>query len=345
MRKSIPLLLGFLFFALSLAWGQGGQPLIVMESQGKIKYQVPKGVKHSKIVAGMQLSRDGILTMGKGASLQVLNGMEVVTIDAPGKVALKDAVPASTSGGRFGFGGNFLTQVSRTVQSSARPPAALTGRKGAGGDEPPPATTTRKGAGGDEPPPPVTTRKGAGGDEPPPPVTTRKGMGQGQAMLTWNFPVKGKMYVPENIDFSWEGYVKGEGPWKFSIVDASGESKYEAESAAPYISLNTVQARLSKGQTYSWRVSDAKSPDGLQLRAYSFTLVQEHMEKGVLDAVVEEPEYQKAGPVQKMLWEAYAFETAGYLVKANQLYKEALRQEPGNWLAVQLYQSFWNTNW
>lgn len=170
-------------------------------------------------------------------------------------------------------------------------------------------------------------------------------MGYGLSMLNWNFPVKGKMYVTEPIPFSWEGHVKEEGPWTFSIVK-KGEDKptFEAETTEPFLSLNTVQARLAIGNSYSWRITGKDNRWDI-LKAFEFSLVQEHMEKGILEVVEAEPEYQTAGPVQKLLWEAFAYEEAGFLMKANGLYKEAIRLEPDNWLAVQLYAAFWGRNW
>jgi tetratricopeptide (TPR) repeat protein len=101
---------------------------------------------------------------------------------------------------------------------------------------------------------------------------------------------------------------------------------------------------MNIGNSYSWRISPVNRPNEI-LKAYRFSLEQEMAEKGIREAVEAEPEYQAAGPVQKLLWEAYASEEAGFLQKADKLYKEAIRLEPDNWLAVQLYAAFWGRNW
>jgi hypothetical protein len=340
-------LLTILFFSLfSLLQAQEGPQMVVMECQGKIQYYAPGGKsKPLNVIPGMLIAPEGTLKMKKGSSMQVLRGLSVVSVEAAGKVAVQDALPAGRQGSRFGFGADFLSMVSETMNEAAGPPAALTGRKGAGGDDTPPPTSTRKGAGGDDTPPPTSTRKGAGGDDTPPPTSTKKGMGYGLTMLNWNFPVKGKMYVTEPITFSWEGYTKTEGPWLFTIVaDKGGQVTYQAEMQEPYVTLNTVQAKMNIGNAYSWRISPVGRPNEL-LRAFRFSLEQEMAEKGILEAVQMEPEYETAGAVQKLLWEAYASEEAGFLIKADRLYKEAIRQQPENWLAVQLYAAFWGRNW
>ena len=164
-------------------------------------------------------------------------------------------------------------------------------------------------------------------------------------MISWNFPIKGKMFPSGPISFSWDGYFKEAGPWLFSISQAgSGEKVFETKTTDPFVSINTVQGKLSIGNSYVWRVQAAEQPMEA-MKAYEFSLVQENAEKGVLDVVAMEPEYEKAGPVQKLLWEAYAFEEAKFLSKADALYKEALRLDPANGLAVQLYRAFWARNW
>ena len=344
MNKVPPFTLILLFLAFSFAWGQNDAPLVVMECQGKIKYYPPEKGKPRDLAPGMLIEPDGMLKPQKGATLQVLNRIEVVQATLSAKATVRDAVPAPASGGRFGFGGNFVEMVSKTILATA--PASTTDAtpKGAGGDEPPPPPNTRKGAGGDEPPPPPSTRKGAGGDEPPPPPNTRKGAGAGEAMLFWNFPVKGKMHVTGQIPFSWDGYFNGTGPWKFSISEfGSDEMIYTAETTEPFHSINTIQGKLSIGKSYVWRVQPSNRTE--LMKAYSFSLVQESAEKGVLDVVEMEPDYQKAGPVQKLLWEAYAFEEGEFFNKADSLYKEALRLEPSNQLAINLYKAFWARNW
>ncbi|MFZ2898729.1 MAG: hypothetical protein WA004_08915 [Saprospiraceae bacterium] len=325
-------LLTILFFSLfSLLQAQEGPQMVVMECQGKIQYYAPGGKsKPVNVIPGMLIAPEGTLKMKKGASMQVLKGLSVVSVEVAGKAAVQDALPAGRQGSRFGFGADFFSMVSETMNEAAGPPAALTGKKGAGGDDTPP---------------PTSTRKGAGGDDTPPPTSTKKGMGYGMSMLNWNFPVKGKMHVTEPITFSWEGYTKMEGPWLFTIVAEKGEQvTYQAEMQEPYVTLNTVQAKVNIGNAYSWRISPAGRPNQL-LKAYRFSLEQEMAEKGILEAVEMEPEYETAGAVQKLLWEAYASEEAGFLVKADKLYKEAIRQQPDNWLAVQLYAAFWGRNW
>lgn len=147
------------------------------------------------------------------------------------------------------------------------------------------------------------------------------------------------------IPFSWDGYFKGPGPWHFSISEyGSGTLLYETETADPFHSINTIQGKLSIGNSYVWRVRAAHNPVETK-RAFEFSLEQENAEKGVLEVVAMEPDYEKAGKVQKLLWEAYAFEEGGFLVKADMLYKEALQLEPDNRLAIELYKAFWGRNW
>lgn len=344
--KKLTLLTILFFAALPLLPSQEETRMVVMECQGIIQYYAPGGKsKPVNVIPGSLLAPEGILKMKKGAKLQVLNGMGIAVVEMTGKAAVQDAVPAARQGGRFGFGAGFLTMVSETMNEAANPPAALTGKKGAGGDDTPPPTSTKKGAGGDDTPPPTSTKKGAGGDDTPPPTSTKKGMGYGVSMLNWNFPVKGKMHVTEPITFSWEGYTRTEGPWMFTITaDKSGAVTYQAEMKEPYITLNTVQAKLNTGAAYTWRIAPAGKPNEI-LKAFRFSLEQEMAEKGIIEAVETEPEYQAAGPVHKLLWEAHASEEAGFLVKADRLFKEAIRQEPDNWLAVQLYAAFWGRNW
>lgn len=344
--KKTTLLTILLFSFFSLLQAQEGPQMVVMECQGKIQYYAPGGKsKPVNVVPGSLIAPEGALKMKKGASMRVLNGLSIANIEIAGKSAVQETLPAVRQGSRFGFGADFLAMVSETMNEAAAPPAALTGKKGAGGDDTPPPTSTKKGAGGDDTPPPTSTKKGAGGDDTPPPTSTKKGMGYGLSMLNWNFPVKGKMYVTEPITFSWEGYTKVEGPLLFTIVADKGEQvTYQAEMQEPFVTLNTVQAKLNIGNAYSWRISPVGRPNEI-LKAYRFSLEQEMAEKGILEAVEMEPEYQDAGTVQKLLWEAYASEEAGFLVKADRLYKEAIRQEPGNWLAVQLYAAFWGRNW
>ncbi|MBK7334642.1 MAG: hypothetical protein IPJ00_00125 [Saprospirales bacterium] len=344
--KRIPLLaLCLVFLAPAGAWAQNEAPLVVMECQGQVKYSSPDRPKPVGVTPGRIVSREGTFKPKKGASGQLLNNTELVSVELKAKIKVQDAVPPAPSGGRFGFGGDFLSMVKETALATDAAMAPRTSTKGAGGDEPPPPPNTRKGAGGDEPPPPPSTRKGAGGDEPPPPPNTRKGAGEGLAMVNWNFPIKGKMFASGQIPFSWDGYFKEEGPWLFSISQAgSGEKVYETKTTDPFVSINTVQGKLSIGNSYVWRVQAADQPVEA-MKAYEFSLVQENAEKGVLDVVAMEPEYEKAGPVQKLLWEAYAFEEAKFLSKADALYKEALRLDPANGLAVQLYRAFWARNW
>ena len=360
MKKAILLSLGLFLVASSPGWGQSDNSLVVMECQGKIKYYPSEG-KPMKVVSGLVIDPEGTVKLGKESSLQVLNGTSLVPISQTGKMTVQDALPSGSSSMRLGFSTDFLTMVQKTMRSSSGPPSALTGRKGAGGEEPPPSTTTKKGAGGEEPPPPTTikkgaggeeppppttTKKGAGGEEPPPPTTTKKGMGYGLTMVNWNFPLKGKLYAASDpIFFSWEGYVEGEGPWLFTITNSKDRSEvYRIETPDQYISLTAIQAKLTTGNTYTWRVARASIPAST-LKAYEFSMVQENMEKGVTEAVQMEEDYQKAGDVQKLLWEAYAFEQAGFLIKADTLHKKALYMEPDNWLAVQLYRAFWGRNY
>lgn len=166
-------------------------------------------------------------------------------------------------------------------------------------------------------------------------------MGYGLTMVNWNFPLKGKIYASGPIFFSWEGYVDGDGPWVFSIRNSSDNSEvYRTETKDPYISLTPIQAKLSTGNSYSWRVARASIPSST-LKSFEFSLEQENTEKGVLEALQDEAAYKNGGAVQKLLWEAYAYEQAGFLYKADTLYKKALSMEPDNWLAVQLYRAFW----
>jgi len=331
MKKTAPLI-GLLFLACSILRGQDAAPtLVVMECQGKIKYYPSQKSKPVDVAAGMLISPDGVLKAKKGASMQVLNRNQVVPAGLPakGSVAVKDAIPAPPTGGRFGLGGNFLEMVNKTIVVSA-PTAG--------------AAMNAKGAGGDEPPPPTTTRKGAGGDEPPPPSSTKKGAGEGLMMASWNFPVKGKIFVRGPINFSWEGYFRVDGPWEFSISEFGNEENlYKAETIEPTHSINTLQAKLALGKSYVWRVKPASRKDAG--KAFAFSPVQENAEKGVMEVVEMEPDYGKAGPVQKLLWEAFAYEEAQFLTKADALYKQALKLEPGNQLAIQLYKAFWSRNW
>ncbi|MBK7406992.1 MAG: hypothetical protein IPJ40_02310 [Saprospirales bacterium] len=348
MKNVTPLLLGLLFGVVSPGWSQGGQPLVVMECQGKIKYYAPEG-KPVNVISGLLIDPEGTLKIKDGSNLQVLSGAKVVPIDQAGKVKVQDMLPTKSQGMSLGFSTDFLTMVQSTMKTSARPPGTLIGRKGAGGEEtPPPTSTGRKGAGGEEVPPPTSTgKKGAGGEEIPPPTSTgKKGMGYGLSMVNWNFPLKGKIYAASDpLFFSWEGYVEGEGPWVFTIKDAKTNSEvFKKDTPDQYLSLTTIQAKLTIGNTYVWKVSNAKMPASA-LKAFEFTLTQESTEKGIMEAVEMEDQYQSAGLVQKLLWEAYAYEQAGFLYKADNLHKKALAMEPDNWLAVQLYSAFWGRNW
>lgn len=329
--KKITLLTVPFLFLFSLLQAQEGPQMVVMECQGKIQYYAPGGKsKPVNVIPGLLIAPEGIIKMKKGASLQVQTGLSVAIVENAGKASVQDMLSGGRQGSRFGIGADFLTLVSETMNEAAGPPAALTGKKGAGGDDLPP---------------PTSMKKGAGGDDPPPPTSMKKGLGYGITMLNWNFPVKGKMHVTEPITFSWEGYTKTEGPLLFTIVaDKGGQVTYQAEIQEPFVTLNTVQAKLNIGNAYSWRISPVGRPNEI-LKAYRFSLEQEMAEKGILEAVETEPEYQTAGPVQKLLWEAYASEEAGFLVRADRLYKEAIRQEPDNYLAVQLYAAFWGRNW
>ena len=377
MKKIIVLLLG-LSLGISV-WSQSDGQLVVLESQGKIKYFAAKG-KPVKVISGSLINQEGTLKMKKGSSLQVLSGADVVSINQTGKVNIEEVLPEKKSSMRLGFSSDFLNTVRKTMRTSAKPPASLVGKKGAGGEESSPKTGSgkkgaggeenvpasgsgKKGAGGEETPPPVSSgKKGAGGEETPPPAGSgkkgaggeesspktgsgKKGMGYGSSMIYWNFPLKGNLHASGPIFFSWEGYVEGEGPWLFTIEKASTkEEVYRQETEAQYLSLTDIQARLNTGNDYVWRVSHAKMP-GTALKAFEFSLAQENTEKGILEELVKEEYYQSAGPVQKLLWEAYAFEQAEFLNKADTLHKKALEMEPDNWLAVQMYRGFWARNW
>ena len=363
MKKTVMLLAGFLIGAFSLAWSQTDANLIVLECQGKVRYYAPDK-KPVNVISGLVIDPAGTLKMKKGSRIKVLRGMKTAVVEQAGKFVVQDALPEAASGMRLGFSNDFYHMVRTTIASAGSPPGALIGRKGAGGEETPPSTSsakkgaggedmppstssTKKGAGGEETPPSTSsTKKGAGGESTPPSTSSgKKGMGLGEPMLTWNFPMKGNLHASGPIVFSWEGYEEGEGPWLFSIQEAgSRDNHFEKETTDPYIALTAVQARISAGKSYTWRVSYAAMPK-TTLRAFEFTLVQEQAETGILDALLLEEDYQKAGQVHKLLWEAYAYEVAKYYPKADRLYKQAIALDSDNWLAVQLYRGFWSRNW
>jgi hypothetical protein len=331
MKKTVMLLAGFLIGAVPLAWSQTDANLIVLECQGKIKYYAPNA-KPVKVISGSVIDPAGTLKMKKEARIKVLRGTKTAVVEQSGKFVVQDALPEPGSGIRLGFSNDFYHMVRTTIASAGSPPGALVGRKGAGGEETPPSMSSGK--------------KGAGGENNPPSMSSsKKGMGLGEPMLNWNFPLKGNLHASGPIVFSWEGYVEGEGPWLFSIQEAgSRENHFEKETTDPYIALTSVQARISAGKSYTWRVSYAAMPK-TTLRAFEFTLVQEQAETGILDALLLEEDYQKAGQVHKLLWEAYAYEVAKYYPKADGLYKQAIALDPDNWLAIQLYRGFWSRNW
>ena len=290
----------------------GDADLLVLESSGKVKYFAPDG-SMMRLESGMKIDPEGSLKLCPKAKVQVLQGIEVTTFDEKGRHSLTAELPEEPATSRFGFGGEFLALVSQTMENTDDPP-------------PPPPTSTKKGMGGasDDPPP-------------PPPTSTKKGMGGGETS-SYSFPVKGNIVAGTTL-FSWASLPQATA-YDLQIKPAgSDEPVFTAAPAEHFVEIDLSGKAFKPGTKYIWTASGG---NGITLGQNEFTLVTEADAAKVLQEmeVTSEPEYQAAGEVRQWLWEAYAYEQAGYFYKAWKLYGKAWETDNGNDLIYRMYSAF-----
>ncbi len=351
------MILGAFLCLLSLgSWAQTGQGVVVLEVEGKMKFTTTSGKKLTPR-PGMVINRKGGLKMKEGASLKVLDGVEVVSVQVPGASTLSESLSANPAQEMMGFAGMFYQMINdwcgtKNFKIGGKgaggigtnpPPSVRTGGKGAGennNNHPPSVRTGSKGAGGSNTNPPASVRtggKGAGGKD-----LKIPGYKVGKASVSpmGNYPVHGKL-SPTMVYFNApEGMTSQK--WTLRIfIGTSNKIAYETKSTLAYEALDLAKATgFTEGSAYRWETY-AGDGTGKVAESNSFTLVNPSEESSALEIIHEQADYLNAGDSWRACWESYALEEAELYYSANQRLLYARVFDPKNRLLFRLYTGFW----
>ncbi|MDX1940278.1 MAG: hypothetical protein SFU99_06985, partial [Saprospiraceae bacterium] len=298
--------------------------------QGKVSYIAPGETKPIKLRSGIVIPKSGILNLKKNASVELLNGLKVVELKSPGKFEVANLFSGSDAMEVKGMGGSFFAMVNTSLVTNP----------------PPTSSGTKKGMGSTTLPPPPTssgTKKGMGSTATNPPPTssgTKKGMGNNNENAEPIFPIKGNI-TPKTLMFAWLSDAATPTKWAFQIS--------QPQMLSPVVELETMETSSQQnlsgetfkvGETYNWVVSAVGDP-AREVANYEFKIESATKEAELLNPLKAAAEYQSANAVQKLLMEAHVMEQEGFVYRANELYNQAWKVNPDDFLVRKLYYSFW----
>lgn len=270
---------------------------IVLDCQGKVTYLMPGDTVSYPLRLGSTINRNWTLKLAASDRVELLQGMILFIIDKPGSHDLKAVLPAKPLANRGGITGDFYSRINSIVSMSIFENDIAARKKAS---EPAPAPTKKK---------------------------TKAPKGKKKQQAIPYIPTKGFL-LPKATVFRWDSPTGKSGKWLFQIYDLKKDSMIWQEETRQTTHTVDLSKPIFKTRTrYYWKVT-AKANPAEQIARQEFVVAEPDLDKEAIENIAQERDYTVSGPHAKLLWEAYAMETAGMIYEADLRYRELISKNP-----------------
>ncbi|MCC7246217.1 MAG: hypothetical protein IT269_11100 [Saprospiraceae bacterium] len=277
------------------------QKATVLHCSGRVNYYAASGASPKKLYPGMELSPTGRLRCNKGASAKLLYNKKSFLVKSTQFQDVAELLQVNDNSSSLGFGGRFLNFLTESIHESESTDKLQENHRR------------------------YMNKAGA----------AIKGYSSKEYTITTDLLTSGVLPA-ESVRFTW-GKLPGASPYKFALMDESGNVYAQIQARDTFITLDLSELGIKRGPVYQWQVCqdeqiNCSAPMTFELDPASHAKA--------LDAIEKSADYQSASDAEKQLMLAYQLEQNRAYYQANRYYQRLLKKEPENQLYRRLYSAF-----